>query len=82
MEFGNKKFTKGKEELDLLHGLWMIITGNVALVEVILNITSHTSNLNISWSKHLGSSCFISESSVVGHKQPKKSTCYKEKTQK
>jgi hypothetical protein len=30
MEFGSRKFIKGKEELELLHGLWMMI--DVALL--------------------------------------------------
>jgi hypothetical protein len=78
MEFRSRKFTKGKEELELLHGLWMMITIDVAPVEVVPSITFHTSNVNISLSKHLGNSCFISESAIlscaVGHKQPKNST--------
>jgi hypothetical protein len=78
MEFGSRKFTKGEEELELLHGLWMMIIVDVAPIEVIPSITSHTSNVNISLSKHLGNSCFINESAIlsciVGHKQPKNST--------
>ncbi len=78
MEFRSRKFTKGEEELKLLHELWMMIIADVALVEVVPNKTCHTSNVNISLSNHLGSCRFISEfailSCVFGHKQPKNST--------
>ncbi len=77
MEFGSRKITKD-EELELLHGLWMMINVTITPIKVVPNITSHTSNVNISLSKHLGNSCFKSEftilSCVVGHKQPKNST--------
>jgi hypothetical protein len=75
MEFGNSKYTKGGEELELLHGIWMMIIVIVTIIEIVPNIISHTSNVNISLSKHLGSSCFISKSAIlsyaIGHKQPR-----------
>ncbi len=56
----------------------------IALAEVVPIITSHTSNVNISLSKQLGSSYFISEyailSYVVSHKQLRNFAWYKEKT--
>jgi hypothetical protein len=72
MEFGNRKFTKGEEELELLHGLWMMIIAIAIVIKVVPNIISHTSNVNMSLSKHLGSSYFINKSSIlscaIGHK--------------
>jgi hypothetical protein len=54
MEFGNKKFAKCEKKLELLHGLWMMIVVVVIPVKIIPDIISHTSNVNISLSKHLG----------------------------
>jgi hypothetical protein len=75
MEFGSRKFTKGEKELELLHGLWMMIIVIATIIKIILNIISHTSNVNISLLKHLVSSCFISKSAIlscaIGHKQPR-----------
>lgn len=75
MEFGNKKFAKCEKKLELLHGLWMMIVVVVIPVKIIPDIISHTSNVNISLSKHLGNFWFVSESTILscvaGHKQPR-----------